>query len=103
MFTRAQQTVDAKLKTMGWRVTGQTAQHNMVQGNAFVYTAQGSVLVLYPDGTFDRSTAQRTGAVNWRTGWVDQDAMREQRRRQQLALNQLDMICDKLMSSLHHC
>jgi hypothetical protein len=88
-MTEAQYRVAQKLRANGWKRTGQEAQCKGVQGNAIVFSQFSAVLVLYPDGTFDRNTAQASTKFNWRVGYVDHAAAAKAKAQQEHAAHAL--------------
>ena len=65
-----------KAQTFGW-VTSQAVvtNHSHPGKVAIVMTMQGTVGVVYQDGTMDRQTAQKTGGLVYRSGWTDAAAI----------------------------
>ena len=61
----------SKLIKFGWKLHGQYAISDEEDGVAAVLLAKENNAVLYPDGSVDRSTAQKGGRVKWRKGWYD--------------------------------
>ena len=66
-----QQAQVEKFEAFKWKRSAQYAVCKGVEGIAVVMNYPGSVAVIYPDGTYDRTTGQGNGKCTWRTGWYD--------------------------------